>query len=210
MALTYTTLQALILNLSHRADLTSYTADYVRLCEGMIRREVHALEVRTTLEEADRSSEGVYNLADTIQTVRGVYGTSSTDNEYRLENVGMAGIRSIAADADVLYYAVSGKTIEFRGVPATDASLPIIAVGWPAALDVAATNDLLTDHEALYVYGSLFHLYQHSQDNELAQNALSVFNDAVEKLNRQTDSKRGGGSVQPAYNLGHNDTSVRY
>jgi len=198
----YTTLQAAILDQALRSDLATQCPGFIRLCEGMIRREVRALETRLTLVEADRWSAGVYNLPDSVQQVRSIQAANGA-NTYALENVGVSGIRMLPVDADPQHYAVSGATVEFRGVPGTDAEFEVIALGWPEPLATTSSNDLLTNHEALYLYGSLFHLYQFTQDNELAQFALSVYTDTRDKLNAQIARKIGGGSQLPAYNFGH-------
>jgi len=175
----------------------------------MIRRSVRAHETRTTLDESDRSSGGLYILPDTIQEIRAVYTDGPVDS-YTLENVGLAGIRMLPSDADPQHYAVSGSTVEFRGVPGTDTEFEIVGMGWPDPLATTATNALLTNHEAVYLYGGLFHLYYFAQDLELAQNALSAFNDAVQTLNKLIGRKIGGGSILPAYNFGHISTSRGY
>lgn len=209
MSLTYTTLQAALLSKSVHPELTTEAADFVRECEGMIRREVLAQETRTTLVEANRISEGLYSLPATIQQVRAVYGVNGTET-FPMENVGLQGIRQLPASADAQHYAVSGNTIEFRGVPGTDAEFEIVGLGWPDALDVTPTNDLLTYHESLYVQGGLFFLYQHTQDFELAQAALSVFQRTVKTLNELISRKISGSSVLPAYNFGHVRTGRGY
>lgn len=203
MSLNYTTLQSTVLDIADHAELTTEVVQFIRAAEAMIRRKVDAIETRTTLEEADRSSEGLYNLSGQVQEVRQVFAADSQGNTYALENVGLAGIRLVSASADVQFYGVSGQTIEFRGVPATDASLEIIYKGWPDPLATTATNTLLTNHEDIYIYATLFHLYQYTQDFELAQNALSTFIDAADDLNELTARLIGGGSVMPAYNFGH-------
>jgi hypothetical protein len=210
VSLNYTTLQSTVLAQAVHAELTSEVLQFIRSCESMIRREVNALEIRTTLDESDRSSGGIYNLSGQVQQVRQVYATSSTGETYALENVGLAGIRALPVDADVQGYAVSGQTIEFRGVPGTDAELELVCFGWPDALATTSTNELLTNYEDLYVYGTLFHLYTFTQDLELAQSALSVFVDAADKINKATARRIGGSSVQPAYNFGHVRTSTGY
>jgi hypothetical protein len=210
MSLNYTTLQSTVLAQAVHTELTTEVVQFIRMCESMIRREVTALELRSTLDETDRSSGGVYNLSGQVQEIRQIYATASDGSTYALENVGLAGIRMLPADSDVQHYAVSGQTVEFRGVPGTDAELEIVYFGWPDPLSVTDSNELLTNFEDLYVFGTLFYLYNFTQDLELAQSALSVFTDAVEKINRATSRRIGGGSVLPAYNFGHVRTSTGY
>ena len=62
-------------------------------------------------------------------------------------------------------------------------------------------NELLTDHETLYMAGSKFHLYLHTQDRELAQDELQIFNGVIETLNEQVARKVGGANIAPTYNF---------
>lgn len=199
MSLTYTTLQSTVLEEAVHAELTTEVVGFIRKCEAMIRRKLFALELRTTLDETDRNSGGIYNLSGQVQEVRRVYTSDAVNGA---ENVGIAGIRALDATAPVLQYAVSGQTIELRGVPGTDAEIELIYKGWPDPLATTATNELLTNHEDIYVCGTLFYLYKHTQDLELAQSELSTFTDAVDALNKATARLTGGGSVMPAYNFG--------
>jgi hypothetical protein len=203
MSLDYTSLQAAILAKAVRPELTAEVVDFIREAEVLIRTEVEALELRTTLDETDRNSEGIYNLSGQVQTVRAVFGTNSTGDSYPVVLTGLAGIRDLAANADVQKYCVVGQTIEFRGVPATDAEFELVYFGWPDPLSVTSTNELLTSFETLYLYAGLFALYNYTQDLELAQACLSIFNNTASMVNKLTKRRAGGGAVRPAYNFGH-------
>jgi len=210
LSLNYTTLQAFVLAQAVRPELTTEVVQFIRTCEAMIRRKVFALELRTSLAEVDRYLDGVYNLSGRVQEIRAIYAASDDGNTYALENVGLAGIRMLGANADVAHYAVSGQTVEFRGVPGTDAEFEIVYRGWPDALSSTPTNELLDNYEDLYIHGTLFELYSWSQDLELAQASLSTFTDAAAALNKANGRLVGGGSVLPAYNFGHVRTSRGY
>lgn len=200
--MTYSELKTAIANYSHRSDLTSDIPGFIRLCEGMIRRELNAYELTATLDEDDRDADGVYNLPSTLLQVRAVYTDDAPNGAL---NVGVNQLRSIASNSPVIWYSVIGDQIELRGVPATDAEIEIRYFGHPAALSADGdTNDLLTNHEGLYLYGSLFYLYQFTQDLALAQGALDTFNDIKDKLNEQHARKIGGAVTNTAaYNLGN-------
>lgn len=186
---------------SHRTDLDAEIPRFIRETEGMIRRELRALSVTGTIDEADRVSNGLYNLPTGIQSVRAILITGT--NEYAVSKVSVGQIKSLATTADPLWYAIRGSnTIEFRGIPGTDTEFDIEYLGHPTAFaDDSDTNTLLTDHEALYVEGSLFYLYKHTQDIELAQAALDTYQNILGKLNELEGRKQGGASSAGAYNL---------
>jgi len=209
MSLDYTTLQTLVLSQSKRSDKATQCPQYIRSCESMIKRKVLALESRVTLDESDRASEGIYNLPSNVQEVRAVYG-SVASQRVLLRNVGLMGLTSLAESDDSLYYAIVGTTIEFRGVPGAGSEFEIVMLGWPEALATTPSNDLLTNFEDLYVFGTLFYLYNDTQDLELAQACLSVFEDVARHLNKQTKQRLGSPSPQPLYNFGHIATGRGY
>ena len=198
----YTALKARVLAFSFRPDLTVEVAQFIALTEGKLRRELTALPLSVSLTETDRATAGVYNLPAEATQVRMIYATES-GSEVALAQVSLQEIKRLPSSSPVRYWCVLGDTIEFRGVPATGASFTLQYLGHPAALSGATdTNDLLTNHEALYVYGSLFHLYQYTQDLELAQSALDTYNDALTQLNEQAGRKLGGARTANAYTFG--------
>lgn len=198
--MTYEELQAAILSEAHRPDLAGETVQrFIRECEGMIRRELRFITLRVTLAEADRDSGGLYTLPDGFQEMRRVIGVGETP----VEQVGLDAIRTYPASAPLLQYAMhDNTTVEFRGVPATDAEVPIVYLGHPPPLeDEDDTNDLLRLHESVYIRGGLFFLYQHTQDRELGEDALGIFNGVIEQLNERAGRTMGGATTAGAYNF---------
>lgn len=197
--MTFAELKQLILDTAHRADLSTYVAGFVERAEKMIRRDLRAATYSVTLDESDRVAEGVYTLPSTLLEVRSLRIAHSTHFD-TLEQVSPQQIATIASTLPVQWFAMLGSTVEFRGVPATDAEIELVYFGHPTAL--SGDSDVLALDEDLYLYGALFHLYQFTQDVELAQGALDTFADALTKLNEQAGRKLGGASVRPAYWFG--------
>lgn len=198
--MTYAELKAAVLADAHRPDLTAEVARFIREAEGMLRRDLRAYVQSATLDESDRVSGGVYTLPSGLLELRAVY--RADDDGTALEQVSLHTIRTRHTAAIACQYAMRGDTIEIRGTPGTDDEFEIEYLGHPTALSADAdTNSILTNHEAIYVNGALFALYRHTQDLELAQSALDVFTDAVNKLNEATGRKLGGASIAGAYNL---------
>jgi hypothetical protein len=103
----------------------------------------------------------------------------------------------------VLQYAQYGDgSIEFRGVPSAADVFDILYYGTPAPFATDTDeNELLTDHETLYMAGSKVFLYLHTQDKELAADEANLFNGIVDDLNAQVARQIGGASIAPAYNF---------
>ena len=199
----YGDLKTAILDDTHRADLSADAARFVRQCEGMIRRDLVAYLVRATLTDSDRvtAGEGLYNLPARVVQVRDIKLTGRQGDD--LQRVSPGQIRRLDATADVLQYCQNGDgTIEFRGVPGAADEMEVLYYGTPVPFSSDTDeNDLLTDHETLYMAGSKFFLYLHTQDRELAQDELQIFNGIVSDLNEQVARKIGGASIAPAYNF---------
>lgn len=203
----YGELKTFVLADAHRTDLSedgdTGAAGFIRRGEGLIRRDLVGYELSATLDEDDRSANGVYTLPSGVAVIRSVTGTYSGD-EYGLTDVGAKRIKGIPDDVTPVWYAIFGSSIEFRGVPATDAAFVVRYFGLPTALaDDGDENDLLTDHEELYVAAAQFYLYQYAQDRELANDCYSRFETAIEKLNDFVARRTGGGGNAGPYNLGN-------
>jgi hypothetical protein len=209
MALDYTTLQTTVLEQAKRSDKAAKCPQFIRSCESMVRRKLQALEFRITLAEVDRVAEGVYTLPEHVQEVRAIFGTVNS-NRVQLRDVGLSGINSLAPSDPAIVYAISGHTIEFRGVPGTGSEFEAVCFGWPDPLATTPTNELLDKYEDLYVYGTLFFLYNDTQDLELAQASLSVFEDVVKHVNKMASRIIGNPASPPAYNFGHIPTGQGY
>jgi hypothetical protein len=211
MSLNYTTLQSTVLAQAKREELTTEVVQFIRSCESMIRRKLMALEFRATIDETDRITvgAGVYNLPDYVQEVRAIFGTIN-GNRVKLRDAGLNGINALAATDQSQEYAISGHTVEFRGVPGTGSTFEAVVFGHPDPLETTATNVILDKYEDLYVFGALFFLYNWVQDRELAQDALSVFEDVVKHVNKMAQRIDGNHTSPPAYNFGQVPTGRSY
>ncbi len=205
MSLNFGTLKTLVLSRTHCEHLTAEVARFVAECEGLIRREVRAREmiVRGTIVEADRVSEGIYDLPADFLEERIVRSSDRTLIKRPLRQLrcwsgsGTVHSYSIIGGNDDLDSG-SGGEIEFRAVPGTDASYDIIYFGLTNFSAESDDNALLVNHEDLYIQGSIAFLRQHNEEWELAESALAVFNSIRKDLNKQAARYFGGTSMAPA------------
>jgi hypothetical protein len=206
----YLQLRQTIVDLAARPSLANVTIGpdlapvrFVRSAEGMIRRELRAFPLNLTLQESDRASAGIYTLPSTVSELRAIYGADAQGNSFALDRVSPLELREqLDASAPPVQYSVLGDTIEFRGTPTTNATFELRCLGHPAPLvNDNDTNSLLTDHEAIYLYGALYALYTYTQDLELAQKSYDTFSDAVDKLNEQLALRISGARTQQQYDF---------
>lgn len=197
----YGELKQAILDDTHRPDLSTHVARFVRQCEGMIRRDLTGYILSTTLTDSDRVSGGVYTLPGRALLIRDIKLQGRQGDG--LQRVSPAAIRRMDTTADVLQYAQLGDgTIEFRGTPGSADIFDLLYFGTPAPFSSDTDeNDLLTDHESLYMAGSKVFLYMHTQDRELMTDEATLFNSLIEDLNEQVSRKIAGANVAPSYNF---------
>lgn len=197
----YGDLKQAILDDAHRADLSTHIARFVRQGEGMLRRQLTGYELSTTITDSDRVSEGLFSLPARTIIIRSIHLQGRQGDA--LTRVSPAAIRRLDSTADVLQYCqYGGSQIEFRGVPGTSQVFDIRYLGTPAPFTSDTDeNDLLTDHESLYMAAGKFYLYLHTQDRELANDELQIFNSIIETLNEQAARKISGATVAPVYNF---------
>lgn len=197
----YGELKQAILDDTHRPDLSTHVARFIRQCEGMIRRDLRGYILSTTLTVADQASGAVYNLPARLSEIRDIKLQGRQGDS--LDRVAPAAIRRLDTSADVLQYAQLGNsTIEFRGTPGASDVFDLLYMGTPEPFSSDTDeNDLLTDHETLYMAGSKVFLYEHTQDLELMGTNASLFDSLIDNLNEHISRKIGGAKVTPVYNF---------
>ena len=197
----YGELKQAILDDTHRDDLSTHVARFVRQCEGMIRRELRGYVLKTTLTDSDRDAEGVYNLPARLLEIRDLRLQGRQGDA--IQRVAPGQIRRLEATTDVVQYCQYGNdTIEFRGVPGTAEVFDLTYFGTPAPFsNDSDENDLLTDHETLYMAGSKAFLYNHTQDRQLMIDEAQIFDQIVTDINEQMTRKIGGANIAPSYNF---------
>lgn len=131
--MSYADLQTAIIEDTHRADLTSLVPRFIRLGEGLIRRDLKAYELTATLTDSDRVSDGIYTLPGTVVDIRTIHVTGRQGDS--LQRVMPGHIRRLSSSADVVQYCQNGDdTVEFRGVPGAAETLEVRYFGIPAPL----------------------------------------------------------------------------
>ena len=202
MSLNYGTLKTRILEDAFRTDLgDAKAADFVRSAEGFIARNCRAAEMmeRQSFTETDRVAGAIYSLP-TGWLQEGIIWNA---NGYPLDKVGLSDIRRYTSGMDLLQFCpLSSTEIEFRGTPGAGAEFEQIYFKRPDALvNASDTNELLTNHEALYVHGGLSALYTHTQDRELASDHAKIALEAMETLNEAAGRLLAGARASGPYEL---------
>lgn len=200
---TYADLVTAVIEDTHRPDLASLVPRFIREGEGMIRRELIAHLLTRTLSDTDRTApdSSIYNLPAGTLIIRRI--ALQDQHRRELTRIALGALTLHPFTQRVSVYAEAGDgTIEIRGGVETGIVFDLNYYGMPDELvNDTDTNDLLDSNETLYKSGAMFNLYQHTQDRELAQDALSIFSDVIETLNEQISRKVGGANVTASYNF---------
>lgn len=203
--MTYAELLTALIEDTHRPDLAGQGPRFVRQAEGMIRRDLTAYPLSAQLTDADRpGGDGpVYMLSGTVNIVRALADESRRGDA--LDRVAPAALTRVgASERPKVYAQLARDMLEIRGTPAVGATFRLDYYGIPAPLiDPDDTNELLADHESLYLEAAKFFAYRFTEDRELAGDALDVFNGVVTTLNEQVSRQLGGASVAPSYHFGN-------
>lgn len=201
----YGQLKTFLGTFSNRTDMSSYVADFIAATEGLIAREVRAVEMVTTetINEADRASGAKYNLPSNYLGARALYGTNN-GADYAVQLVSLAELRNYVSSCPPFFAATYGYTLEFRGTPETDASYDLIYFARPTAMSSDSdAPTLLTKYPDLYIHGGLYWLHMKAQDLELAQQHGQLFDAAAKSVNALATRQRGGGRTAATSNLGN-------
>jgi len=206
-------LKTAILDESMRSDLTDKLAMFIERAEGMIARELRAMEMLevVTLGESDRITGGRYALPTDWLEDRSVLVEGIPCRKTSFD-----AINTLATGGAPLLYSVfanstDGAVIEFRGVPATDAEIELHYFARPAALvESTDTNRLLAAHPAIYQDAALFRLYKFTQDIDLAQGCYDAWANARDTLNDQAGRFLSGTNSKPRYNIGRYSVGGAY
>ena len=200
MSLDYTTLQAQIIEDTHRTDVAAKVPDFIRQAEGVIYRRLRCKEMikRVDLDDTNRvtADEGFYTLPVDFLQARSFFIEGNYQRQ--LQPVSLAQLRTYRKGSNVDWFSIiSDSEVEFRGVPSTADVIELIYYARPDSLDVTSTNDILTRHEVIYLSASKSALYTYTQDLELASVHAQIATDAIETLNEQSESMLGGASTAP-------------
>ncbi len=199
----YTELQQAIIEDTHRPDKAALIPRFIRLGEGLIRRDLKAYELSIEFDNNSRvnPNEAVYSIPVDVTEIRVLHRKGAPENNGLLR-VAPDAIRKLRMADKVAQYCQYGSgAIEFRGNPSVDDVFQMVYFGMPAPLSQVPTNELLTDHEGLYQSAATYYLYLHTQDRELAQDQATTFDAIMERINEYMARKIGGASNTPSYNF---------
>ena len=194
---TYTELKSAIANWLNRSDLTSEISDdFIVLTEADLNaklriRQMHAQTTITIDAETENTPTGFLQVRD--------FYILSNGQKYPMTFISPAQMDAVKASSTTgvpSSYTILGSTFRFAPRPDTTYSAILnYYKKFDPLTSSNTTNYILTDHPAVYLYGSLFHAanFLGGFDPNQVQQWSSMYQTALERieLNDREDSYSG-------------------
>ena len=206
MAYDYAALQADLLVAGKRPDYAGAKVQrFIAEGEVRIREKCEGYPLSTTLTDANRSgvTSGIYTLPNPTRIVQ-------VRHVIPLSNAGTAPLDAAdetlvavhGSDSNVSMYCLRPDgTLVIAGVPGAGVTYSVNYIGLPVELAITSTNQLLTDHQLLYLNAALISLHRETREPDIAQFCSNEFNDLVANINRKIKKLLGAPRATAPYNV---------
>jgi len=158
---TYAELKTSIASWLDRSDLTDIIPDFIVLAETRHRRDFKIRRMETRVTASTIADTEYYSLPDNYVAMRNIQ--LNTDTKTPLEYLTpeqMDRIRGGSSTGKPKAYSIMGDTFQLRPIPDGVYQIEMLYYKYFTALsDSNTTNDMLTYHPDLYLYGALVEPY---------------------------------------------------
>ncbi len=183
-----------IIDWSHRGDLGTKINDFIQLAENaMYSNEQVVLNIRSMEIVSTALTAGQYlQLPDNFESARSVRLVTG-DNGGELKFQAPEQMFKQVATGRPNFYTVVGNELQFDRVPDSSYTIEIQYFRKATPLDTDnQTNDILTSHPSIYLFGSLVALYAFTQDSEQQAKYEAMFFGAIRGANKADKKGRYG------------------
>ncbi len=191
---TYTELKKSIINWSHRGDMDLLIDDFILLAEIDMFKETtqhEALDVREmeTTSTATIDAQAL-SLPDNFKSMRSMKIIGDTISDLVFNTPDAMVLKT--GTGKPCYYAVTSQ-LEFDIAPDQDYSVEMNYYKSPDGLSSSNTsNVILVSHPDIYLYGALWALFTHADDEQQAMKYYQRFSLAINGANQADESGRYG------------------
>lgn len=190
----YDELQKEVIDWSHRADLGVKIPDFITLAENaMYSNDQEVLTVRSMETISTALTAGQYlALPDGFESARSVRLVTSDNGGY-LKFQAPEQMRKEVSGGRPNFFTIVGNEIQFDRTPDSDYTVEIqyYAKATPLS-DTNLTNDILTKHPSIYLFGALTALFAYSLDTEQQIKYNQMFMGAIKGANKADKKGRYG------------------
>ena len=191
---TYENLVKEVIDWSHRDDLGVKMPDFILLAENaMYSNEVEVLTVRSMESISTALTAGQYlALPEDFESARSIRLVTG-DNGGELRFQAPEQMFKRVGTGRPNFFTVVGNELQFDRVPDSDYTIEIQYYRKAASLnDNTQTNEVLTKHPSIYLYGALAQVYFFSQDEQQALKYTQLFISAIKGANKADKKGRYG------------------
>lgn len=183
-----------IIDWSHRNDLGTKIADFIILAEhAMYSNDAEPLKVRSMTTISTALTDGQYiALPDDFESARSVRLVTS-DNGGELKFQSPEQMQKQVSTGRPKFFTIVGNEIQFDRVPDSEYTVEIQYYRKATSISVTnQTNEILTSHPAIYLYGALAQIFSYSQDDQQASKYGQLFIGAIKGANKADKKGRYG------------------
>ncbi len=195
MALTnYDELQKEIIDWSHRSDLGTKIPDFIKLAENaMYSNDQEVLTIRSMEIVSTAATTGQYlALPDNFESARSVRLVTG-DNGGELTFQAPEQMRKQVSTGRPNFFTVVGDELQFDRVPDSEYTIEIQYYRKATPLsDSNLTNEIITNHPSIYLFGALTALFSYSLDSEQQLKYTQMFIGAIKGANKADKKGRYG------------------
>lgn len=190
-----------VVDWSHRADLGNKINDFIQLAENaMYSNDQEVLTVRSMETITTSLTTGaLVDLPTDFESARSVRLVTG-DNGGELRFQAPEQMFKKVATGRPTFFTVIGNQIQFDRTPDSEYTLEIQYFRKATPLsDANLTNEILTSHPSIYLFGALTALFSYSQDTEQHLKYNGMFISAIKGANKA--DKKGRYGPAPAMSL---------
>lgn len=183
-----------IIDWSHREDLNTKIPDFILLAENaMYSNDVAVLNVRSMETISTAVTAGQYlELPVNFESARSVRLVTG-DNGGELRFQAPEQMHKQVATGRPNFFTIVGNEIQLDRVPDSDYTLEVQYYRKATPLsDDNLTNEILTSHPSIYLFGALAALFSYSQDSESQTKYTQMFIASIKGANKADKKGRYG------------------
>jgi len=196
MALTnYSELKTAIANWLDRTDLDDRIPEFIQLAEARHRRDFKIRRMETRVTANTIADTEYYALPDNFVAMRNIQ--LNTDPKTALEYFTpeqMDRVRAGSTTGKPKAYSIMGNSFQLRPIPDGVYEIEMLYFKYFTALsDSNTTNDMLTFHPDLYLYGALVEAEPYLQNDKRIQVWAGYYDRAKQDLITTNERDRHSG-----------------
>jgi hypothetical protein len=191
----YSELKSAIADWLDRTDLTDSIPDFITLAEARHKRDFKLRRMETRVTANTIADTEYYTLPDQYVAMRNIQ--LNTDPKTSLEYLTPEQMDRIYAGSmkgKPRAYSIIGNDIQLRPIPDSAYEIEILYFKHFTALsDSAPTNEMLTNHPDIYLYGSLVEAEPYLQNDKRIQTWSSFYDRAKKDIIDSNERDRHSG-----------------